>query len=997
MANPRCLLLLFASLLCTCGAAPRSSVSPTTGIRDALPQVHAIVGACVIPRPGVVLDSATVVFRDGRIEAVGPSSKIHPPRDARIWDGTGRTVYAGLIEPFAHVGLPSAKQMREQANSHWNVNVRAELRAAQVYHADAAALTQLRELGFTAALVVPTGGLFHGQSALVSTSDSNLSPIMRADVAHHVAIKSPATKRSTWEEVTYPGSLMGAVALLRQTWMDASWYARTRALRSRGSSWSPLETSEALEVLSAATSPKKRKDRDLVILEVPNERMLRVAAELVDEFGLRIAVRGGGAEYRQLDRIAQLDVPMILPVNFPSPPDVSDIEDGLATSLSTLWHWEAAPGNAAHVRTTGVPVALTTDGLSKLTDFPARMRSAMEHGLSADDALAALTTVPARLLGVDDELGTIEAGHLAHLVVTDGDLFAQDTEILEVWIDGERHRLNDAPDLDLRGDWSVQLQHPTAPAALGLHLSGKTAHSRSWKGALTQDSLEVPISALRLEGQRLGLSFSGDSLGVDGVFRLSGRVAGDLLGGDGEDPQGLVFAWSATRTMAEADSISRPVVEADAELAMKSVPLPPFPPVSYATTSLPARPRSVLVRNATIWTSGAAGVLESADLLVRDGKVKTVGFGLKAPAGASIIDATGKHVTPGLVDAHVHITAMGGLNEWTQAISAEVRVRDVLNAYDGRIYRHMAQGTTTVHVMHGSSNPIGGQNATIKLRWGQNVEGLLLKGAAATIKFALGENVKHANRGTHFTTRYPQTRMGVAALIRDRLAAAQEYRLLRQSDKSVRQDLELDAIVEVLAGKRLVHCHSYRQDEILALIRIADEFDFTVGTFQHVMEGYKVADVIAEHGARASTFSDWWGYKFEVLDAIPYNAALMHAVGVGVSLNSDLSNYGGRIHVDAAKAVKYGGVPPAQALHMVTIEPARQLGVDHLVGSLEPGKDADFVIWSGSPLSSYTRCEQTWIDGRRYFDLDDDAHRRKHVTSERNRLIQAILAEGEQD
>jgi imidazolonepropionase-like amidohydrolase len=911
-----------------------------------------------------------------------------------VWDGAGRTVYAGLIEPYAHFGLPDTTALRQRAASHWNVNVLAELRAAEVYLPDAKILEELRSLGFTAALIVPEAGLFHGRSALVSTAETERrSVLVRADVAHHVALKNPGTPRSSWEEVHYPGSLMGAIALTRQTLLDAGWYARIHARPPARRS--PPEIIDALAALEGAISGRDVDDRDLVILEIGDERMLRVAGELAEEFGLRIAIRGSGAEYRQLQRVAALGVPLILPVHFPDAPDVADPEDALTVSLAALWHWEAAPANAGLLLGAGVPVALTSDGLPKRADFPARVRRAIEHGLSPDDALAALTTVPAQILGVAGDLGTIEKGRLAHLVITDGDLFAQGTQILDLFIDGERHRIADlVTGLDLRGTWTLRLHLPEATASVNLKLEGETAHADDWKGTVTRDSLEITVGTVRLEGRRLTLTFAGDSLGLDGVVRLSGRAGDSLLTGTGVTPQGDAFSWQATRSLAAEEE-----TESDEEPSADETipPLPPFPPVSFGVSAIPEQPRAVLVRDATIWTSGPAGILEDADLLVRDGRVVAVGRDLEVPRGAVVIDAAGKHVTPGLVDAHVHVGAMGGLNEWTQAVSAEVRVRDVLNAYDNRIYRHMAQGTTTVHVMHGSSNPIGGQNATIKLRWGATVEGLLLDGAAPTIKFALGENVKHSNRGPHFTTRYPQTRMGVEALIRDRFAAAREYGQRRRRDASVRRDLELDALVEVLEGRRLVHCHSYRQDEILALIRIADDFGFTVGTFQHVLEGYKVAELIAEHGAHASTFSDWWAYKFEVVDAIPYNAALMHFVGVGVSLNSDASNFGGRIHVDAAKAVKYGGVPEAEALHMVTIEPARQLGVDHLVGSLEPGKDADFVIWSESPLSSYTRCEQTWIDGRRYFDLDDDATRRRQVSAERARLIQAVLADGEED
>lgn len=962
----------------TAAASTRASVVPDTGIRDVQPAVHAIVGARIVPRPGQVIDPGTVVLRAGRIQAVGPSNRVKVPDDARIWDGSGRTVYAGLIEPSTHMGLPDAATQQRAAGSHWSGRIQAELSVADVYRPDTKALKQLRSAGFTAALVIPQEGLFHGRSALVSTADGD-GTLLRPGVAQHISLKNPGTPSATWAEVRYPGSLMGAIALTRQSLLDAQWYTRVRN-RPKAARAPPAEVA-ALEALADVVA-----GRELVVLHVADDRMLRVAEQLQHEFGLRIAIRGGGAEYRQLERLTRLGTTIILPMTFPEAPDVSNPEDALAASLASLWHWESAPANAGHLRRAGVEVALTSDGLDKPVEFRARVRRAIQAGLTADDALAAVTTVPARLLGVDGDLGTIQKHRLAHLTVTDGDLFAENTDIVELWIDGERHVVTEAPShADLRGTWQLELPDATG---LGLEISGASARATDWKAAILRDSLRIKVTTLGLEGRRLTLAFAGDSLHMPGVVRLAGLSSDALLSGTGISPAGTTMPWRAERGAPSARQDSTKVT---APLVPR---LPPFPPVSYAA-AVPSQPAAVLIRNGTVWTSGPAGILANSDVLVRKGRIAAVGRNLKAPAGAVVIDATGKHVTPGLVDAHVHIGAMGGVNEWTQAVSAEVRVGDALNPYDGRIYRHMAQGTTTVHVMHGSSNPIGGQNVILKLRWGMDAEGLLLEGAAPTIKFALGENVKHSNRGADFTTRYPQTRMGVLALIQDRLTAAREYGKRRREEPATRRDLELDALVEVLEGTRLVHCHSYRQDEILGLIRVAEANGFTIGTFQHVLEGYKVAEAIAAHGAGASTFSDWWGYKFEVIDAIPYNAAIMHFVGVGVSLNSDLSNYGGRIHVDAAKAVKYGGVSQEAALKMVTIEPARQLGAEQQVGSLEAGKDADFVVWSHSPLSSFTRCEQTWIDGRRYFELEDDADRRQQVEVERNRLLQAVLTQGD--
>jgi N-acetylglucosamine-6-phosphate deacetylase len=342
-----------------------------------------------------------------------------------------------------------------------------------------------------------------------------------------------------------------------------------------------------------------------------------------------------------------------------------------------------------------------------------------------------------------------------------------------------------------------------------------------------------------------------------------------------------------------------------------------------------------------------------------------------------------------------------GINEATQAVTAEVRIGDFVDAGDITIYRQLAGGLTAANVLHGSANPIGGQNQVIKLRWGAAYEDLKFKQAPAGIKFALGENVKQSNWELSTRTRYPQSRMGVEQLFRERFNAGRQYIELwnqwRNNPQGLppRRDLELDAIAEILEGKRWIHCHSYRQDEILGLLRVLEEYGITIGSLQHILEGYKVADEMAKHGATASSFSDWWNYKFEVFDAIPHNGALMHRRGIVVSFNSDDNELGRHMNHEAAKAVKYGGVDPMEALKFVTLNPAIQLRIDEHVGSIEVGKDADLAIWTGSPLSPMARCEQTWIDGRKYFDRLQDAEDRKRDANLHRSLIQKVIESGE--
>ena len=420
-------------------------------------------------------------------------------------------------------------------------------------------------------------------------------------------------------------------------------------------------------------------------------------------------------------------------------------------------------------------------------------------------------------------------------------------------------------------------------------------------------------------------------------------------------------------------------------------------------------PRLLVVREATIWTQGPQGKLERADLRVRDGKVEAVGRGLEAPATAVVIEAAGKHVTPGLVDCHSHTAIRGGVNEGSNNVTAEVRIADVIDPDSIQLYRQLAGGLTAAHLLHGSANAVGGQDAVIKLKWRATRDGLLIDDAPSGIKFALGENPKRSNfPRPGRPPRYPATRMGVIESIRRKFLEARDYmEEWKEYDalsprgqarrEPPRRDLQLEAMGEILRGERRIHSHSYRQDEILALVRLAEELGIVVGTFQHVLEGYKVADELAQHGAGASTFSDWWAYKLEAYDAIPYNGALMHGRNVSVSFNSDSSELARRMNLEAAKAVKYGGVPEEEALGFVTLNAARQLGLEGRVGSLEPGKDADFVIWSGDPLSVYSIVLETWVDGVREFERASDLAARAEVERERAELIREIEGNGEEE
>jgi imidazolonepropionase-like amidohydrolase len=400
----------------------------------------------------------------------------------------------------------------------------------------------------------------------------------------------------------------------------------------------------------------------------------------------------------------------------------------------------------------------------------------------------------------------------------------------------------------------------------------------------------------------------------------------------------------------------------------------------------------VLIKNATVLTA-SRGTLQNTDILVQNGKIARIGRNITAPAGVKVIDATGKFVTPGVIDAHSH-TMVSAINEGSLAVTSMTKIREMLNPTDLSIYRGLAGGVTTALVLHGSANPIGGQSSTVKFKFGRPVEEFPIADAPPGIKFALGENVKRSNFQPQpgQTPRYPRTRMGTMEVIRDAFIRAREYKQAwddyraKKTRTQPRVDEELAPLVEVLEGKRKVHCHGYRSDEHLNMLRLAEEFGFRIGTLQHALEAYKIAPEIAKHGAGASIFADFWSYKLEAYDSIPYNAYILWKNGVVVSINSDSNERMRRLNLDAAKMMKYGGVPEQDALQMITLNPAKHLGIDKRTGSIETGKDGDLVIWSEHPFSVYTVAETTIIEGDVYFDRAQDKANRAALAAERAEL-----------
>ena len=478
------------------------------------------------------------------------------------------------------------------------------------------------------------------------------------------------------------------------------------------------------------------------------------------------------------------------------------------------------------------------------------------------------------------------------------------------------------------------------------------------------------------------------------AIRLSGVSNGKQWNGTGVDSAGTTFTWTAIlvkETEPKPDSVKKKENPAIGKIIY------PFEPFGWEEGQQPKQ-ETILIKNATVWTNEKEGVLQNADVLIKNGKIAAVGKNL-SDASAKVIDGTGKHVTPGIIDEHSHIAA-ASINEGGQSVTSEVRIADNLNPDDINIYRQLSGGVTTSHILHGSANVIGGQTQLIKLRWGANDEDLKFQNWPGQIKFALGENVKRSNfQGSN--NRYPDTRMGVEQVLVDAFTRAKDYqKAWKEYDANKnkkgtvttapRRDLELDALVEILNNKRFITCHSYVQSEITGAIEVANRMGYKYNTFTHILEGYKVADKMKEHGSNASTFSDWWAYKMEVEDAIPYNAAIMQRVGLNVAINSDDAEMARRLNQEAAKIVKYGGVTEEEALKMVTLNPAKMLHVDDKVGSLKIGKDGDVVVWSDNPLSIYAKSLYTIVDGTIYFDQEKDEQKQQWVNAERNRIIKKM-------
>lgn len=966
-------------------AQQSSRTQPIEGIRDNGTGYHALVGATAVTAPGQSIDNATIVIRNGLIQSVQRGGS--PPAGARVWDLTGHTVYPGFIDAHADLGMDDVPEGGDVGPTHWNPQVRAWFSTTPNLQDDEERREALRSQGFGTALVVPKQGIFRGTASVVNLGDAGVRDrVLRPDVAQSIGFQ-----RSFELGGRYPNSAMGTIALMKQAFMDAEWYGRAwQAYENSGRSFLPPETSAALEALGGAVAGQQP-----VIFETRSEEEYLRGQALANQFGLTAWYRGNGQEYRILDVLSANDAPLFVPLSFPDAPDVDDPEAALNASLSDLRHWYLAPTSPGQLAEADIDFAITSDGLTSVADFLPNLRTAVSRGLSADDALSALTTTPARWLGIEGTHGTIAQGKVANLVVAEGDLFEQEADIRDVWVHGVVYGVTRPAQIDPRGTWVVASDDQWGFQAQ-LVLEGTLNRLSGWidiaPGPNNAEGVRVDIQSASVvaETGRLEVRFDGEELGYEGTALLAGSVSGEDFYGWTALPNGANPSFQGNRTVAfdgdEVSTVASNVPELDL----------PFirPMMEYGVSSIPNQPGAVIVRNATVWTMGSQGILEGADVLIRNGEIAEVGMNLSAPGGAVEIDGTGKHVTPGMIDPHIH-SGVSSVNETGATIVPEVVMGDVITHNNIAMYRQLAGGLTTAMIKHGSANPIGGENVIVKMRWGALPEEQKFEGATRTVKFALGENPKRCC----YEGRYPDTRMGTQEIIRDHFLAARDYEREWQEWEAngegipPRRDLRMEAILDILNQELLISSHGYRADGYLALIRLAEEFGFRVQTLQHAVEAYKIAPELAASGVAAAVWSDWGAFKMEAYDATKYNARILMEAGVTVSLHSDNAQIASRMNWEAGKLLRTG-LTEEQALSTVTINAARVLAIDDQVGSLEAGKDADFVLWSGNPLSQFTRAEQTWVDGRRYFSLEEDAALREQVQNERTRLIQAVLAAG---
>jgi imidazolonepropionase-like amidohydrolase len=976
-------LCLLSSVLCL---SSQETTFKTNGPDDYREGLHAFTNAVIWKNYNTRIDSGTLVIREGKIVDAGRNIAL--PKGAIVHDMSGKFIYPSFIDIFSDYGMPEVAKPKPQEDPQmesntkgaygWNQAIHTEFYSSKNFTVNEKSAEELRKLGFGTVLTQRRDGIARGTGSLVTlANDKENMVVVKADISTNYSFNKGSSTQD------YPSSLMGTIALLRQTYYDAQWYASAYPA-GKGA----VEYNISLD--------EWNKQQSLIPVFDANggwEKILR-ADKIGDEFKVQYIIKATGDEYQRIDEVKKTNARLITSLNFPKAYDVENPYRAEWVSLAEMKHWELAPTNCASLAKAGIDFALTTTDLEKKEEFLGALRKAVKYGLDSSIALKALTYNPASFLNAYDKVGSLEKGKLANFFITSKPLFDDKCEINENWIQGKRYEVKAFEGKDIRGEYLLVLN--TVPAQqFKLKLSGEAG---SPKGQILLGDTGKPEVKVTYKDNDITLSFSTDKKAEQSKIRLTGTVDHErkVWTGKGELANGDWITWNATQTKGPEADTAKP--KKDSIDLTKNLGKVWFPFIGYGNEEIPKQ-ENYLLKNGTVWTNEAEGTLTNTDVIIRAGKISGLGKSL-ACVDCKTIDATNKFITSGIIDEHNHIAISEGVNEGAKASSAEVRIGDVINSEDINMYRQLAGGVTAAQLLHGSANPIGGQSGLVKFRWGYAPEKLKIEGADGFIKFALGENVKQSNWGDKNVVRYPQSRMGVEQTYVNYLTKAKEYEKQWSAYNSAkakgvppRKDLELEALSEVLNKKRFITCHSYVQSEITMLMHVADSFGFKVNTFTHILEGYKVADKMKAHGANASTFADWWAYKYEVIDAIPYNAAILTKMGINTAVNSDDAEMARRLNQEAAKSIKYGGLSEEQAWKLCTLNPAKMLHLDNHMGSIKVGKDADVVVWSDNPLSIYAKAERTFVDGILFFDVEKDLQKREEIKRERARIIQKMLDE----
>jgi imidazolonepropionase-like amidohydrolase len=882
------------------------------------PACYAIKDARVVVESGNVLPKATIIIRDGLIADIGPGVAI--PVDAAVTDGKGLTVYPGFVDAASQRCYDPALR-RSQTGAPAVEDIAADpLVATKPDHRkgltpEFAAQTALK---LDEEAVNPwrrigfTTQLVVPDGGYFSGSSALIS--LSGAVPRDATLRTPVAQHARLGRVSgdgYPIALMGVHAHARQTLLDAGWLKRQwGAYEARGRTGKRPPNDPCLEAFWPCLEGKLP-----VAFEADSADEIHRALDFCAEFRLKPIILGGRNSWKVVDRLKAERVPVILRLDFST---ANEREANLAARVredrERMRQEEVACASVLHKA--GVPLAFMTHGMTgnrPADKFRENLRKVIDAGLPADAALAALTTTAAEILGAGSQIGKIAKGRPAHLVICDGDFQARQTKYRYAFSDGIQ----------------FDLEAKTAPSGPDESTPGRGPGRKNRKDGPNPATPATPTT----------------------------RPAGPASETGGPERAAPQFSAKAQRLLLPVlDAVGSIVSETEADRVPK-----------LKTGG------DVLIKNATVIT-GNGKTFPKTDILICGGKIVGIGE-LTAEKGVTVIRADGMFVMPGIIDTHSHFAISGGVNEASLSVVPEVRVRDVINSEDLQIYRALGGGVTTARLLHGSANVIGGQDAVVKMKYGRSAKEMVVADAPRGVKFALGENVKRTDG------RFPNTRLGVEAVLIRAFTEARSYRekwdAYERSKSSSdplpepRRDLRLEALADVLKGDLRIHSHCYRSDEILMLLRVAERFGVKVQSLQHVLEGYKVAPEIAAHGASVSLFSDWWAYKIEAFDAIPYGAKLLQDAGVSVCLKSDDDELMRHLNQEAAKLVKYCGFTADQAIRTITYNPARQLGLGSKLGTIEVGKDADLAIFNGHPLNSYARCEMTLVEGEVFFQRSE--------------------------